>query len=110
MNPSVSPDGAIRVDYSPNEAGPSRWVFSPRVTHVPTGDVLLDLWDPVHWRWDGSAAFEAPATVSLTLRRYPDGMHSLVVTIDADQRTYVITGDVDVDEIRGALGEVLVRA
>ncbi len=71
--------------------------------------MLLDLWDPDHWRWDGSACFEAPSTVILTLRRYPDGRHSLVVTIDADRRTYDVTGDLGVDEIRVALSVMLER-
>ena len=38
-----SPDGLFRVDFSCFEMRMSHWVCNPRVTHVPTGTVLLDL-------------------------------------------------------------------
>ncbi|MBW2258579.1 MAG: hypothetical protein JRI25_28870 [Deltaproteobacteria bacterium] len=88
MKPETSPDGTLLVEYGGHEMRMSHWVFPPRVTHVPTGEVLFDLWGAETSLWDGHARFPEPGIVELTLRHYPDGNETWRVRIDADARTY----------------------
>ena len=43
MDPFLTPDGAFRVDFEWFEMRMSHWVYNPRVTHLPTGRVVLNL-------------------------------------------------------------------
>lgn len=79
-----SPDGLFRVDFSCFEMRMSHWVCNPRVTHVPTGTVLLDLLGTL---WDGSADQETPGRLSLALREYPGSGPGYSLLFDADART-----------------------
>lgn len=88
MKPETSPDGALHVAFAGHELRMSHWVFAPRVTHVPTGEVLLDLWGAETALWDASATFPAPGVVELTLRHYPSGSDTWRLRIDASARTF----------------------
>jgi hypothetical protein len=85
MPQSVSPDGAIRVEFAVETGLMSHEIFSPRVVCVAGGEVLVDLWGT---QWDAAAKFERPGTVRLSLRRYPGEKPGFAVTIDARARTF----------------------
>jgi hypothetical protein len=88
MKNETSPDGTLLVEYAGHSMRMSHWVYPPRVTHVPTGEVLFDLWGAETSLWDGSARFPEPGVVELTLRHYPNGSETWQVQIDANARTY----------------------
>lgn len=68
MPPFLSPDGVFRVEFQEFEMRMSHWVCTPRVTHVPSGRVVLDLWGTL---WDGSPETDADGRLRLSLREYP---------------------------------------
>jgi len=47
----TTPDGRLRVDFNEFPMRMSHIVCNPRVIFVPTGEVVLDLFDTL---WDGS--------------------------------------------------------
>ncbi|MBW2254580.1 MAG: hypothetical protein JRI25_08290, partial [Deltaproteobacteria bacterium] len=54
MKSEASPDGTLLVEYAGHSMRMSHWVFTPRVTHVPTSEVLFDLWGAETSLWDGT--------------------------------------------------------
>jgi hypothetical protein len=85
----ISPDGAIRVDLASVEWGNSLWVNSPRVTALPGGEVVLDLWGT---DWDAAASFPVNRCVRLDLRRFHEG-GNLTVDLDLRRGTYQIIAE-----------------
>ncbi|MFJ1300754.1 hypothetical protein ACILG0_12355 [Pseudomonadota bacterium AL_CKDN230030165-1A_HGKHYDSX7] len=68
----------IEIVLEAREARMSHWICSPRVTHRPSGQVLLDLHDTA---WDLTASVEQPDTLQLHLRRYPGNRQALTLTL-----------------------------
>lgn len=85
----ISPGGTIRVDLATVEWSNTHWVNSPRVTALPGGDVLLDLWGT---DWDAVVSFPGHRRVRLDLRRYHAG-GNLSVDLDSDRQTYQIVAE-----------------
>ena len=81
----TSPDGAIRVEFAVTTGRMSHEIYSPRVFHLPSGELLIDLWGT---SWDASAQFDEPGTVRLDLRLYPGDRPGFGVTVDARARTF----------------------
>ncbi|MEZ6232921.1 MAG: hypothetical protein R3B68_01915 [Phycisphaerales bacterium] len=90
MEPMLSPDGTIRVDLLEFEMRMSHWVANPVVTHVPTGDVLLDLDQTM---WDASVGFEPDGRLRLELREYPGASPGFTAVFDFDILAADITPD-----------------
>ncbi len=88
----VSPDGTLRVEFAVSTGLMSHEIYSPRVTALPAGEVLADLWGT---EWDASASFAEAGTVTLALRHYPGDKPGFAVKIDARARTFVFTGSPD---------------
>jgi hypothetical protein len=85
----LAPDGLIRVEIEAVEWGNSRWVYSPRVIDVPTGRVVLDLWNT---DWDAEVDFPASRRVRLGFRRYHEG-GALSAVLDLARGTYQVTSE-----------------
>lgn len=85
----LSPDGAIKIEFSSHEVRMSHWINNSRVTF--RGDVLLDLWVAAASDWDTRATFDTPGTVTLHLRKYPGTAPGLDIRIDAEARTWEAT-------------------
>ncbi|WP_421993413.1 hypothetical protein [Roseococcus sp.] len=85
----VSPDGTIRVEVEAVEWGSSRWVYSPRVIDVPTGRVVLDLWNT---DWDATIDFPGPRRVGFDFRRYHEG-GALSAELDLERGTYRVVSE-----------------
>jgi hypothetical protein len=83
-----SPDGLFRVDLAMFEMRMSHWVMNPRVTHVPSGQVLLDLWGSL---WDGTPEQTAHGQLDLALREYPGRAPGYALRWDAGARTVTRT-------------------
>lgn len=85
----LAPDGLIRVEVEAVEWGNTLWVHSPRVTDVPTGRVVLDLWNT---DWDADISFPAPRQVRLAFRRYHEG-GALSAVLDLERGTYQVVSE-----------------
>ncbi len=92
----TSPDGTIRVETFSAEWSNSHWVWTPRVTDLLTGEVVLDL---TNTDWDASISFPAPRQTRLSMRRYHAG-GGLTVMLDHAQQLYHITAIQDLHETR----------
>lgn len=68
MDTFCSPDGIFRVEFQEFEMRMSHLVCNPRVTHVPSGRVVLDLWGTM---WDAWPEMEGDGRMRLSLREYP---------------------------------------
>jgi hypothetical protein len=82
----ISPDGTIRVDSEAVEWGNSHWVYTPRVTDIASGRVVLDLWGT---DWDATIAWPGNRRVSLDFRRYHFSGH-LTIELDLENDIYRI--------------------
>lgn len=85
----LSPDGTIRVEIGAAEWGNTHWVHSPRVIDVPSGRVVLDLWNT---DWDADISFPAPRRVRLAFRRYHEG-GALSAVLDLERGTYQVVSE-----------------
>lgn len=85
----LAPDGLIRVEVEAVEWGNTLWVHSPRVIDVPTGRVVLDLWNT---DWDADISFPAPRQVRLAFRRYHEG-GALSAVLDLERGTYQVVSE-----------------
>jgi hypothetical protein len=66
----TSPDGRIKVEYAITEGRMSHEIFSPRITDLHSGRVLLDMLDSN--MWDGSVRWLDNGDFDLTIRNYGD--------------------------------------
>mgnify|MGYP000920408385 CR=1 FL=1 len=64
MEPFLSPNGLFRVEFQGFEMRMSHWVCNPRVTHMPSGRVVLDLWGTM---WDGMPTAEADGRLQFSV-------------------------------------------
>lgn len=86
----MSPDRTICVEYDRVEWSSNNWVNSPRLSDIPRGRIVLDLWGD---DWDATIAFPAPRKICLDLRRYHRG-GGIVVEINLEAYTYrMISGN-----------------
>ncbi|MDB5657850.1 MAG: hypothetical protein JWS10_465 [Cypionkella sp.] len=83
----ISPDGSIRIDLVATEWGNSQWVYSPRVTDIASGRVVLDLWNT---DWDATVSYPANRRLSLDFRRYHFS-GNLTIELDLNTDRYRIT-------------------
>ena len=104
-----SADGRFLVEYGCAATVGNHWICQPRLTDVPAGAVLLDLWGAATWDWDCDRAEAAGPVVSLSLRRFP-GSTACVVDVDADRRTYAIRDATRAGKGLDALREALRHA
>jgi hypothetical protein len=68
----ISPDGRTRVDYGYTQGRMSHEIYSPKITDVATGQVLLDLMTGSE-PWDGSVEWLGNGDCSVNLRHYYEG-------------------------------------
>lgn len=85
-----SSDGTYRVGFGAFEPRMSHWVFSPVITHVPSGEVLLDLNGTL---WDAAAEFRSPTLLYMEMRKYPGDGPGMNAEIDLANRTVTAKGD-----------------
>ncbi|MDQ8034076.1 MAG: hypothetical protein REJ50_18875 [Bordetella sp.] len=71
-------DDEIEIVLDAREARMSHWICSPRITHRPSGKVLLDLHQT---DWDLTASVEQPDILQLHLRRYPGNRVPITLTV-----------------------------
>ena len=83
----ISPDGTIRIDSEAVEWGNSHWVYTPRVTDIASGRIVLDLWG---MDWDATIAWPGNRRVSLDFRRYHFS-GDLTIELDLANESYRIT-------------------
>lgn len=86
----LSADGTLRVEFTAFEPRMSHWIYSPIVTHVPTGDVLLDLDGSL---WDAVGSFDDRNRLTLEMRRYPGHEPGQTAVIDFDTGKVTIRPD-----------------
>ncbi len=97
MDPFTTPDGVFRIDWMEFEMRMSHWVCNPRLTHLPSGQVIVDYFDSMV---DGAPSVDDQGRLHLFLRTYPgsepgteyiyDTRDGTVTVIDGDKsETYV---------------------
>jgi hypothetical protein len=79
----TTPDGRLRVDFNEFPMRMSHIVCNPRVIFVPTGEVVLDLFDTL---WDGSVSADE-GRLRLELREYSGSQPSHTMIYDPDEGT-----------------------
>jgi hypothetical protein len=80
--PSIlSPDGRFRVTFDVQQMRMSHEVYCPIVTHVATGEAVLDLSGTM---WDAEVSFDPEARLVMALRYYADHTAGHHATIDFD--------------------------
>jgi len=89
----TSPDGKIQIGFDWVEWRNSQWVRSPRVTDLPSGRVVLNLWGS---DWDATPSYPRPRTVRLNMERFHFGGW-LIVEIDLEADTYRIVEGANLD-------------
>lgn len=87
----TSPDGLYRVHIDASEMRMSHTVFSPVLTHIPTGEVVFSLAGTL---WDADASFDSEGRLSMSLRRYPGDRpsHNAVIDLRSGQVTMTFDG------------------
>ncbi|MGE0440445.1 MAG: hypothetical protein AB7S39_08115 [Gemmatimonadales bacterium] len=81
---SASPDGRYTITTSAWEVRMSLWIETPSLADSATGQVL---WTPEDGNWSLDAAlWTGPATLRLTLRKYPGNHTPADVTAEIDCR------------------------
>jgi hypothetical protein len=83
---SASPDGRLRLDVETTEWRMSHTTYSPRLSDISAGRVLLDLWGE---DWDAVVSWPKRGVAQLELRRYGTPGECTLL-IDADAQTYRI--------------------
>lgn len=68
----LSPDGRVRVEFGLTQGRMSHDIYSPKLTDVKTGQVLLDLMSGDE-PWDGSVDWLPNGDCSLNIRHYYEG-------------------------------------
>jgi hypothetical protein len=117
----AGPEGRYHIEVVVDEVRAHMIAEHIRIVEVGSGEVLLDLWGPELWRWDGHARFVGPGRVRVELRRFAHSTSSdgrlvagadreLVIAIDLDRRRFWIEeGSLDDGDLERAL-EVSLRA
>ena len=77
----ISPDGLTRLDFAISTGRMSHEIYSPRLTDIPSGKVILDLIGSESW--DGSVRWLGNGDFTLTIRHYNvSGLIQLVVNVN----------------------------
>lgn len=82
----MAPDGSVMVELEAMEWMNGYWVHPPRVTELPTGRRVIDLW---RTDWDATVEFPRDGVVRLSLYSYRRGAH-MAVEIDLATDRYAV--------------------
>jgi len=85
----ISPDGVWRVVYDYMDGERSPLIVSPRVSHVVTGHVVLDMWRSC---LDGTVSGFTASGFRLTVRD-PYGPSVLKTIVDTETETFAVEGE-----------------
>jgi hypothetical protein len=80
----ISPDGSLKVEFSSFEMRMSHTVCNPRITYIPTGEVLLDFWGSM---LDGMVSFDDAGRLHMHVREYPGTQPGYGIVIDPREGT-----------------------
>lgn len=109
---SLSPGGRYQVEAAPWEAGPSHWVYPPRIIDTQAAQVVFGFQNP-QWSADLST-WLSPTRVELELRKYPghQAPRGVKVAIECAQRTAEYDGGkhIELARLESALEQMLGRA
>lgn len=95
----VSPDGAIRIEYSSQEMRMSLWVDTPHVVDAASGRTIFR---PDSSLVSGEHTWGADGKFSLGLRKYPDGRFWVNLLFDINAGTVRVDGSDSVHPIADA--------
>jgi hypothetical protein len=88
----VSPDARTRADFAMTQGRMSHEIYSPRITEVATGRILLDLTADSE-AWDGSVEWLPEGGFSMMIRHYYEGGRVMLsVHVSTAAGTFSIDG------------------
>lgn len=103
MDDFLTPDGIFRIQFMRFEMRMSHWVNNPRLTHIPSGEVLLDCWNTMD---DASPSMDEQGRLHLFMRTYPGSSPGREVIYDPAEGTVTY---VDRDRSETFIHDVLIK-
>lgn len=103
MDTFHSPDGRFRVDFISFEMRMSHTVYNPRVTHLPSGEIILDRFNSMD---DGTPSIDDAGRLHLMMRTYPGTSPGTEIIFDPHDGTIT---HIDETGARTAIHPVLAR-